>query len=90
MKPRITIEYCSQCRFILRAGWMAQELLMTFSEELSEVALRPGQGGVFNVYVDTELLYSKQATGRFPESAELKQLIRDSVAPDKDLGHSDK
>ena len=69
---------------------MAQELLMTFAEELDEVALRPGSGGVFDVYLDDELLYSKKVTGKFPESAELKQSIRDRIAPDRDLGHSDR
>ena len=39
-KAKITIHYCSQCRFILRASWLAQELLMTFPEEISELALK--------------------------------------------------
>ena len=39
VKVRIAIEYCSQCRFILRASWIAQELLFTFGETLGEVAL---------------------------------------------------
>src|SRR3954468_6293457 len=46
-EPRIEIEYCTQCRWLLRAGWMAQELLTTFPAELGEVALVPGSGGVF-------------------------------------------
>lgn len=51
LQPRIEIEYCIQCRWLLRAAWMAQE---------------------------------------FPEIKELKQLIRDQVAPRKDLGHVDR
>ena len=31
---RVEIQYCTQCRWLLRAGWVAQELLTTFSEEL--------------------------------------------------------
>lgn len=88
-KARVEIEYCSQCRFILRAGWMAQELLMTFGEELGEVALLPGRGGVFDVRLNGETLFSRRREGRFPESKELKQLVRDRVAPDMDLGHSE-
>ncbi|MGQ0658111.1 MAG: SelT/SelW/SelH family protein [Chromatiales bacterium] len=88
--PRIEITYCTQCRFILRAGWLAQELLMTFAEELGEVALVPGQGGVFEVSLDGEPIFSRKSQGRFPESKELKQLIRDRIAPTKDLGHSDR
>ena len=90
MKPRVEIEYCFQCRFILRAGWMAQELLMTFGDELGAVALVPGTGGIFEVRLDGETLFSRRAQGRFPESKELKQLIRDHIAPDMDLGHSDR
>ncbi|GMR03599.1 MAG: SelT/SelW/SelH family protein [Gammaproteobacteria bacterium] len=89
-KPRVEIEYCSQCRFILRAGWMAQELLSTFMDELGEVALLPGTGGVFEVRLNGETIFSRKTEGRFPESKELKQLIRDRIAPEKDLGHSDK
>ena len=89
-KPRVAITYCAQCRFILRATWMAQELLMTFEGELGEVALIPASGGVFEVRVDDDLVWSKRSQGRFPESKELKQRVRDKVAPLKDLGHSDR
>ena len=89
-RPRVQIEYCTQCRWLLRAAWMAQELLTTFESELGEVALVPGTGGVFEVRVQGETIWSRQERGRFPESKELKQLIRDRIAPEKDLGHSDK
>lgn len=90
MNPRIEINYCTQCRWLLRAAWMAQELLTTFESELGEVALQPGTGGVFDVRLDGELVWSRKEEGRFPESKELKQLIRDRIAPDKPLGHSDR
>ena len=69
---------------------MAQEVLTTFESELGEVALVPGTGGVFEVRVQGETIWSRQERGRFPESKELKQLIRDRIAPERDLGHSDK
>ena len=89
-KPRVEIAYCSQCRFVLRATWLTQELLMTFNEELGEVALVPGTGGVFEVMVDGRPVWSKKERGRFPDSKELKQLVRDLIAPEKNLGHSDR
>ena len=89
-KPRVEIEYCSQCRFILRASWMAQELLTTFADELGEVALVPGTGGIFEVRLNGERLWNKKHAGRYPEPKEIKQLIRDRIAPGKDLGHSDR
>lgn len=88
-QPRIEIEYCTQCRWLLRAAWTAQELLTTFQRELGEVALVPGTGGVFDIRLDDETLWSRAASG-FPDLAELKRLVRDRVAPDRDLGHSDR
>lgn len=88
--PRVEIRYCSQCRFVLRASWLAQELLFTFAEELGELALVPGRGGVFEVWLDGEMIFSRATEGRFPDSKELKQLVRDRIAPQRDLGHSDR
>jgi selenoprotein W-related protein len=88
--PRIEIEYCTQCRWLLRAAWMAQELLTTFQNELGEIALVPGTGGVFEIRLDGNPVWSRAGEGRFPEIKELKQRVRDQIAPDKDLGHSDR
>ncbi len=90
MTPRLEIEYCTQCRWLLRAAWMAQELLTTFVNDLGEVALIPGSNGIFEVRLDGETLFSRRQQGRFPESKELKQLVRDRIAPDRHLGHSDR
>lgn len=90
MTPRVEIQYCTQCRWLLRAAWMAQELLTTFEQDLGEVALAPGTGGIFEVKLDGEIIFSRKQEGRFPESKELKQLVRDRIAPEKPLGHSDR
>jgi selenoprotein W-related protein len=87
--PRIEIKYCTQCRWLLRAAWMAQELLTSFQDEVGEVALAPGTGGVFEVRVGDEVIWSRAEQGRFPDIKELKQLVRDRIAPAKDLGHSE-
>jgi selenoprotein W-related protein len=90
MTPRLEIEYCRQCRWLLRAAWLAQELLTTFEKELGEVALVPGTNGIFEVRLEGEMLFSRRQHGRFPESKELKQLVRDRIAPERHLGHSDR
>jgi selenoprotein W-related protein len=87
--PRVEITYCTQCRWLLRAAWMAQELLTTFGAEVGEVALVPSTGGVFQVRVEGEVVWDRAAQGGFPDVKELKQLVRDRVAPAKDLGHSE-
>jgi selenoprotein W-related protein len=86
----LEIEYCTQCRWLLRAGWTAQELLTTFVTELGEVALIPGTGGVFDVRLDGETIWSRKAENGFPDLPHLKQLVRDRIAPDRSLGHSDR
>lgn len=87
--PRVEIRYCTQCRFLLRAAWLAQELLTTFGEKLGEVSLVPGTGGIFEVRLDGSIVFSRRDAKRFPESRELKQRIRDRIDPEMDLGHSD-
>jgi len=75
---------------MMRAAWLAQEVLTTFAEEIGEVALQPGTDGVLEIRLDGELIYSRKEEGRFPEAKEVKQLIRDRIDPDRDLGHSDR
>lgn len=89
-KPRVSIVYCTKCRFLARASWIAQELLTTFPDELGEVALVPGDGGVFQVRVRDELVACRARDGGYPELAELKRRIRDRVAPGRELGHSER
>ena len=88
--PRIAISYCTQCNWLLRAAWMAQELLQTFGADLDEVALRPGSGGVFTITLDGHVLWDRRADGGFPDIKTLKQRARDRLAPGRDLGHLDR
>lgn len=69
---------------------MAQELLSTFEQEITALTLKPGAGGIFDIQVNGDLVWSRKSQGRFPEITELKQLVRDRIAPDKNLGHADK
>ena len=88
-KPRVEIHYCNQCRWLLRAAWMAQELLSSFDDALGEVALVPGSGGVFQVIVDGQRVWCRKEQGGFPTIKSLKQRVRDLVAPNRHLGHSE-
>lgn len=90
-KAFITITYCPKCGWLLRSAYMAQELLTTFVDHLEGVTLKPSQSsGVFAIYLADELLWDRKREGRFPEIKELKKLVRDSVAPALDLGHTEK
>ena len=85
--PRVEITYCTRCKFLLRAAWLAQELLTTFESELSEVALRPGSGGIFEVSLDGEVVASNKDDRKMPEPGEVKRLLRDRLAPGRRIGH---
>lgn len=90
MKPSITIEYCPKCNWMLRAAYMAQELLSTFTDDLYGVTLQPSEtAGRYAISINNDIIFDRKQQGRFPEIKELKQLVRDAVAPDKNLGHSD-
>lgn len=90
-KPQVTITYCIGCNWLLRAGWMAQELLQTFQDALGGVTLVPGEmGGVFEITVDGHVIWERKRDGGFPDVKELKSRVRDQIEPDRDLGHLDR
>ncbi|KAI6090413.1 Rdx family-domain-containing protein [Hypoxylon rubiginosum] len=103
--PRVTIRFCTQCKWMLRAAYFAQELLSTFSTSLGEVALQPSTGGTFVVEIffrdpnasssssptiQNRTLWDRKLDGGFPETKELKRRVRDAIEPGRDLGHVDK
>jgi selenoprotein W-related protein len=90
MKPTITIEYCPKCGWLLRAAYMAQELLTTFAEELGAVTLKPSEvAGRYTICVNEEIVFDRKRNGGFADIKEIKQLVRNAAAPEKSLGHSD-
>ena len=91
MKPTLRIEYCPKCKWLARAAWMTQELLTTFEVELESVTLAPSEiSGRYDIFLNDSILYSRKSEGGFPEITELKKLVRDKIAPQKDLGHTEK
>ncbi|KAF7543539.1 hypothetical protein G7Z17_g10660 [Cylindrodendrum hubeiense] len=102
--PRVTIQFCTQCKWMLRAAYFAQELLSTFGTALGEVALQPSTGGTFIVTIthaaagsqddasslSAKVLWDRRTDGGFPETKELKRRVRDVIEPGRDLGHVDR
>ena len=75
-KPTVSIEYCTVCNFLSRAAWIAQELLAAHGREVAGLTLVPGRGGVFDIRIDGELVFSQKEAGRFPEPREIKDALR--------------
>lgn len=91
MKPTIQIEYCPKCGWMLRAAYMAQELLSTFTGDIYGITLIPSEiNGRYQIRIDNQIVFDRKVHGRFPEIKELKQIVRDIVAPEKPLGHSER
>ncbi|WP_116653222.1 SelT/SelW/SelH family protein [Pelagibacterium sediminicola] len=89
-KPQITITYCTQCNWLLRAAWMGQELLSTFGTGLGAVTLVPETGGAFEIDCNDEAIWERTRDGGFPDIKTLKQRVRDAIDPGRDLGHIDR
>jgi selenoprotein W-related protein len=88
----VVIEYCIGCKWMLRAAWLAQELLSTFEDSLHQVSLRPikSPAGTFKIYLNDELIWDRKLNNGFPESKELKAIVRNKAWPQRDLGHIDR
>lgn len=86
---KVTIHYCRRCRWLLRSAWMGQELLTTFDTEIHELSLVPNNDGAFSIWANDDCIWERKRDGGFPELPVLKQRLRDYIAPEKSLGHSD-
>ncbi|HLD68270.1 MAG TPA: SelT/SelW/SelH family protein [Pseudomonas sp.] len=89
-KAEIVITYCTQCQWLLRAAWLAQELLSTFADDLARVSLEPATGGVFRITCNAVQICERKADGGFPDAKVLKQRVRDQIDPQRDLGHNER
>ena len=91
MKPSVVIEYCPKCGWLLRAAYMAQEILTTFTDDIRSVTLQPSEiGGSYKIFIDEKKIFDRKEYNGFPEIKEIKQLVRDLVNPGKNLGHADR
>jgi len=87
---KITVEYCSKCKFMMRSAWIAQELLQTFEGDVDEAALRPSEvPGIWRIYANGQQVWDRKTERGLPEMKDLKRRVRDIIAPDKDLGHAE-
>ena len=88
-KKTIEIKFCPQCKWLNRATWFSQELFNTFESDIESINLVPSGSGVFDIYCNDQLIFSRKESGGFVDVAIVKQRIRDLIDPDRSLGHID-
>ena len=71
---QIYIEYCSVWNYLPRASGLEAELKGKFDGV--GVELISSGGGVFEVTLDGDLIFSKKSLDRFPDDGEIETLIR--------------
>ncbi|HZS24956.1 MAG TPA: Rdx family protein [Gaiellaceae bacterium] len=55
---------------------LVARLLEEFEDRLGAVEVVPGKGGIFDVHVDGELVFTKKMLGRYPEPDDVLPLLR--------------
>lgn len=80
MKNILLLEYCTGWGYIGRAVALTRSILNEQKNNISELTLIPSSGGVFEVTLNDELLFSKKELDRFPEKDEVEDIVRDKLA----------
>ncbi len=55
-----------------RAAGLAEQILSLLKTQVKSLEIIPSSGGVFEVSVDGDLIFSKKESGRFPEWEEIR------------------
>ncbi len=73
----ISIEYCAQWNYLPRASSLEAELKSRFPGV--ETKLISSGGGVYEIILEGELIFSKKTLGRFPDDGEVAALIKQAM-----------
>ena len=73
----ISIEYCAQWNYLPRASSLEAELKSRFPGV--ETKLISSGGGVYEIILEGELIFSKKTLGRFPDDGEVVALIKQAT-----------
>ncbi len=74
----VRIVYCVPCGHLPKALELGQELLSRYGQRLNKrfsVTLDTSDGGVFEVWIDEERVFSRHEKRRFPELGEIVEEI---------------
>ena len=69
----ISLEYCAMWNYLPKASSLEVELKNNFPQ--ADISLISSGGGVFEISLNGNLIFSKKALNRFPEDGEIKKLV---------------
>lgn len=71
----LSIEYCNVWNYLPRAASLATLILKKYGASVSSLKLIPSSGGVFEIYNDKHLIFSKKNEGHFPDENEVVKIL---------------
>lgn len=80
MKNVVSIKYCTSWGYLGRAVALTRSLLNEHKNSIEQVNIIPSSGGVLDVLLGEEVIFSKTALDRYPEKDEVEAIIREKLA----------
>lgn len=79
MKNKLSIEYCTSWAYLGRAVALARTILTEHKNGFKELTLIPSEGGVLEVVLNDELVWSKKELDRYPEKGEVEEIVKNKL-----------
>lgn len=77
MSKILSIEYCIAWTYLPKAVSLAESLLKENKDKIASLILLPSSGGIFEVKLNDNIIFSKKDLNRFPEEGEVEKLVRE-------------
>lgn len=75
----IKITYCAAWHYEPRAVSLTANLLAQWGQNIKALTLVPSSGGVFEIELNGELIYSKAKTGRHADDGEVEDILEKKI-----------
>ena len=75
----ISIEYCTSWAYLGRAVALSRSILKEHEDKVTGLTLIPSHGGVYEIRLNDELIFSKKELDRYPEKDEVEDLVRKNL-----------
>ncbi len=79
MSNKVVIEYCTGWGYLARAVALTRNILTDHGNKIEELNLVPSTGGVLEVTLNDELIFSKKQEDRYPEKREIEDIVAEKI-----------